>query len=265
MDAERVFPDYNDPQFIHHLCRYHFAGQFADGRHVLDNGCGMGYGADYLSKFALSVTGVDISEDAVNYAIKTYRHPNLTFRQMNSTELKFKNESFDMAVSFEIIEHLSPYECNKYLKEIKRVVKKGGIILISTPNNDTASLHLKSMGISICQHHINNLGIREFKKLLNSHFESFEIYGQSLRGSLLYTFLRYIDIFNLRLRILAPSQRDAIYRTLVPAGFKRGMDAPKKRQPSPIKTFGDRSVEDYVIRGYMLRQCQTFIAVCRLK
>jgi len=244
MTLERVLPDYSDPQFIHHLCRYQFAERYVRGKNVLDDGCGNGYGADYLSKTASSVTGVDISEDAIGYASNNYNRSNLIFRQMDSACLQFKDETFDTAVSFEVIEHLSPVDCESYIKEIKRVVKKGGIILISTPNHDTARIHLKSEGISICPHHINNLVAKEFKRLLKPHFNSFAIYGQRLKGSFIYSFLRTLDIFNLRLRLFSPSQREAFYVS---------MDMKKNNNPK---------TEDYVISRYMIHQCQTFVAVC---
>jgi len=244
---ERVIPDSNDTQFIHHVVRYNFAEKFVAGKLVLDNGCGTGYGAHLLSMSALSVTGVDISEDAINFALENYNRQNLTFKQMDSTSLQFDNEAFDIAVSFEIVEHLSPYDCNKYLNEMKRVVKKDGLILISTPNHDTARLHLKSVDIPICPHHINNMGIRVFKKMVKSHFDSFQIYGQQLKGSLFYTVLRSLDILNLRLRLFSPSSREFFYKAM------------------EIKKESQLKIEDYIIRSYMIRQCQTLIAICKRK
>ena len=105
---------------------------------VLDDGCGSGYGSYYLAaNGAKEVVGIDVAADAVEYAKTRYIHENLEFVQMNSTELSFGDESFDVVTSFQVIEHIE--DADKFLQQMPRVLKSGGIALISTPNKQTYS------------------------------------------------------------------------------------------------------------------------------
>ncbi len=55
-----------------HVQRYIFAGEYAKGKSVLDIACGTGYGSSILNKAgATIVTGVDISNEAIEFAIST--------------------------------------------------------------------------------------------------------------------------------------------------------------------------------------------------
>ena len=65
---------------LEHLHRYAIALSFATGKSVLDIASGEGYGSNLLAKVANSVIGVDISTDAISYAINRYPRKNLEFR-----------------------------------------------------------------------------------------------------------------------------------------------------------------------------------------
>src|SRR5436305_9149732 len=78
----RVIPGQVDPDLMNeHLARYAFAARLARGKHVLDAGCGAGYGSAELAKTAAWVLGTDQSADAVSFARENYRSPNLHFAQ----------------------------------------------------------------------------------------------------------------------------------------------------------------------------------------
>ena len=67
--GERVIPGEVDADLWNeHVARYAFAARFARGRRVLDVGCGSGYGADVLAREAREVLGIDIADDAIDYA-----------------------------------------------------------------------------------------------------------------------------------------------------------------------------------------------------
>src|SRR5260370_283810 len=67
--GERVIPDQVEPDlWSEHLARYAFAQRYAAGKHVLDCGCGTGYGTFELGQAAAEVTGLDLSCDAIEYA-----------------------------------------------------------------------------------------------------------------------------------------------------------------------------------------------------
>lgn len=123
-----------DPVEQIHVARYEFAAPYATGKTVLDIATGIGYGAHLLASrgAAGSVTGVDISAEAIRTAGERYRHPALCYRLIVPGPLPFEERSFDTVVSFETIEHTA--DPALFLSEIRRVLRPGGTLVISTPN-----------------------------------------------------------------------------------------------------------------------------------
>jgi SAM-dependent methyltransferase len=139
--GERIIPGLADinPLFEEHLARYFFAGKFAQGRSILDLGCGTGYGSYYLSERGPRfVVGTDIAAEAIQYACLQYNAPNLVFAQCDAVRLPFRSQAIDLVVSFEVIEHLQPVK--SYLTEISRVLTDEGWLIGSTPNKLVYSL-----------------------------------------------------------------------------------------------------------------------------
>jgi len=100
------------------------------GKTVLDVGCGDGVLSYLLSKKGLTVSGVDYTSDAVEFA-KEKTQGNIEFKVGNVYEIPWADNSFDVVVSSDVIEHLD--DVDKYIGEIKRVLKKDGICVLSTP------------------------------------------------------------------------------------------------------------------------------------
>jgi ubiquinone/menaquinone biosynthesis C-methylase UbiE len=157
-----------------HRARYRFARGFVKGKDVLDAGCGNGYGSMTLLKgSAKSVTGVDISEESIAGAKSHYAAPNLSFRLGDLQKLPFSKSSFDVIIAFEIIEQVPEFE--KVLQEFRRVLRPGGILIISTLNAsapvdaETAANPYLRRGFSP----------NEFVNLLKRFYQPpFELYGQ---------------------------------------------------------------------------------------
>lgn len=106
------------------------------GSYILDIGCGGGGKTAYIAKNydVGKIYGIDISANFIEKAKKFSKSLNLTnieFLLCNAENLPFPDESFDFVILFDTFEHLkNPI---KVLKEIKRVIKKGGEVLISFP------------------------------------------------------------------------------------------------------------------------------------
>lgn len=97
---------------------------------VLDIGCGTGHNSMLIAAKGHRVTGVDISENA----IERYRANGFTGRTMDIERgLAFADESFDLAFCSEVIEHLVRPE--RFAMEIHRVLRPGGQLVLSTPNS----------------------------------------------------------------------------------------------------------------------------------
>ena len=131
--GERVIPgQVNDDLWSEHVARYAFARRYAEGQRVLDAGCGTGYGSAELAQSAAEVTGVDISSDAIEYAVANYPIPGLRFLESSCTAVPFPDESFDLLVAFEVIEHLTDYRA--FLDECGRLLTRNGLFIVSSPN-----------------------------------------------------------------------------------------------------------------------------------
>jgi SAM-dependent methyltransferase len=131
--GERVIPgQVNDDLWSEHVARYAFARRYADGKRVLDAGCGTGYGSAELAQAAATVTGVDISADAIEYASASYPIPGLRFLESSCIAMPVPPESVDLVIAFEVIEHLTDYRA--FLNECARVLTREGLLIVSSPN-----------------------------------------------------------------------------------------------------------------------------------
>jgi len=157
-----------------HLARYRFASRFVKGLRVLDVASGSGYGSYLLFKSgAKEVVGVDVDQQAVNYSNRTYHGENLSFVVGDAENLRFKKDRFDVVVSFETIEHLPNHL--KYIQEIKRVLAKNGLFIMSTPDKDIYRAY--NLGVNN-QYHVSEMRRNEIIEFLNSHFTNARFYGQ---------------------------------------------------------------------------------------
>ena len=119
-------PEWNEENLerILKFCRDKIQGR------VLDVGCGDGFfTAQILQRFNLkNVYGLDISSKAVDLA--RLKHPEINFQQSALNHIPEETNSIDSITMIEVIEHLVDIEGT--LKELFRVMKPGGILLIAT-------------------------------------------------------------------------------------------------------------------------------------
>lgn len=94
---------------------------------ILDVGCGTGGNLPLLQRWG-AVKGVDISEQALRFC----REIGFTdLHQLSADKLTFIEESFDLVTAFDLLEHLD--DDSKTLKELFRVCKKGGMLMLTVP------------------------------------------------------------------------------------------------------------------------------------
>ncbi len=157
---------------LEHLARYGLAEGNND-QTVLDIGCGSGHGSNLLAGKFKKVFGVDVSAEAIEYAKKNWQLNNIEFAVGSGTEIPFPGGQFDIVVAYEVFEHICDWQ--KFLSEIKRVLKPGGLVYISTPNKTLYSPGTKK---PINPHHCFEMTIPEFKNALEKFFTIEKFYGQ---------------------------------------------------------------------------------------
>jgi SAM-dependent methyltransferase len=172
--GERFTPECVREIRYEHFHRYAFALERVRGQRVLDAACGEGYGSSLLARTAASVTGVDISEEAIRHARARYSAENLEFQSADCLSLPFPDDAFDSVVSFETLEHLE--DQHGLLAEFRRVLKPKGFLLISTPDK---AVYTDRQG-NRNDFHVAELYREEFEALLADYFPAVRLWGQKL-------------------------------------------------------------------------------------
>jgi 2-polyprenyl-3-methyl-5-hydroxy-6-metoxy-1,4-benzoquinol methylase len=104
---------------------------------VLDVGCGEGRFAAALAGAGASVVGIDVAEEPLRRARE--RHPELELHRVAEAEaLPFADSSFDLVWAGEVIEHVA--DTSAWLSELRRVLRSGASLLLSTPENGRIEL-----------------------------------------------------------------------------------------------------------------------------
>lgn len=174
--GERYIPIVSGELGCEHMNRYYFAVNQIDMKDkvVLDIASGEGYGANILSKTAKYVYGIDISIEAIEHAKKNYNRENLEFIHGDALLIPMENNSVDILVSFETIEHIEKQQ--EMIDEMKRVLTQDGILIISSPDK------LRFTDLTGDKHdfHVKELYYSEFKELINKNFSKTHFFNQKI-------------------------------------------------------------------------------------
>ncbi len=170
--GERFIPGIKGAIALEHIHRYIMARELAASKVVLDIACGEGYGSAILGQVAKHVMGIDVSPDAVAHAIQRYGRDNIEFREGSCAEIPLDNNCVDLVVSFETIEHLHQHDA--MLREIRRVLRQDGILIISSPEKFEYSILPRYCN----PYHVKELYRHEFEELIGSNFSHVLVFGQ---------------------------------------------------------------------------------------
>lgn len=96
---------------------------------LLDAGCGTGGMLSALTRYG-TATGLDLSRDALRFARK---RNDAALTRGSVTNLPFTDDSFDLVTSFDVLYHLSVRDDVEALREIARVIRPGGTLLVRVP------------------------------------------------------------------------------------------------------------------------------------
>lgn len=168
---------YNDV-LEEHLERYKLATHYVKDKIVLDAACGAGYGSKMIATSgAKFVTAVDISSESLKNAEKAYYDKNINFIQGDVNQLPFDDETFDVVISFETIEHIK--DGSKWIRESSRLLKEEGIFIVSTPNRNVTNPGTFFYEKPLNPYHQYEYNIQEFIGELTKEYDIVDIYGQT--------------------------------------------------------------------------------------
>mmetsp|Transcript_21408 Transcript_21408/g.47455 ORF Transcript_21408/g.47455 Transcript_21408/m.47455 type:complete len:296 (+) Transcript_21408:84-971(+) len=117
---------------------------------VLDAGCGGGLISNSLARRGHNITGIDISVGALDYARDTARAEgleNARFEMGSLYELPYASHSFDAVVCSDVLEHIT--DLKSVLRELRRVLRPGGLLLVDTINRTWLSLLVAVFGAEV--------------------------------------------------------------------------------------------------------------------
>lgn len=166
-NLERLTPDlveeddsFNREALKLHLERYGFAKEHLRGSRILDCACGVGYGTKILATGPINdkrVTGVDVSEEAIQYARKRYDDPNIDFFAADGATFR-SDHAFDTIVTLETIEHLP--DPVAFIANLVSLVADNGRIIASVPITPSVDGN---------PYHLHDFTNRSFRRMFTTH------------------------------------------------------------------------------------------------
>lgn len=175
LHGENVSPEVPNDLFRAHESIYHFASAFAQGRRVLDLGCGSGYGASILQAGgASSVIAVDADPKNIAYARTRFETDSVRFRLCDAGELVL-DRPVDLIVASNMLEHL--VDTPAVIERLTRFLSPGGVLVAAVPPiTDENSLRENQRN----PFHRTNLYVGEWMDLFRRHFGSVRLFAHDL-------------------------------------------------------------------------------------
>lgn len=133
--GERTVPGiwHENYWFRRHEIAYLYVAPILPAGLVVEAGSGEGYGSQILASHGADVVGIDYDEQATAHQHRTY--PHLGVVRGNLVALPLRTSSVDAFVSMQTVEHL--WDQDAFLVEAVRVTRRGGPVVVSTPNKLT--------------------------------------------------------------------------------------------------------------------------------
>jgi ubiquinone/menaquinone biosynthesis C-methylase UbiE len=181
---ERLANDPTSELWGEHRSRYRFAAQFVAGQRVLDVACGSGFGLELLSEAGARPLGVDYAGETLLEVRRNLPHSSLL--RADAMRLPLQSASIDQVVSFETIEHVP--DARALVHEVRRVLKQGGRLVLSTPNRAFGPLERHTAN----RFHVQEFTADELRDLLGECFSQVWLFGQ--RPSNAYRYVPYLMV-----------------------------------------------------------------------
>jgi 2-polyprenyl-3-methyl-5-hydroxy-6-metoxy-1,4-benzoquinol methylase len=264
--GERIVPetDIHNPEkaliLLTHLKSYELALSEAKDKIVLDYGCGEGYGANILAQRAKRVFAVDSSAEVINEAKQKYPAENIEFKFVDpdvGISSVFAENSFDMIVSFQVIEHIS--DPARYLSQIYDLLKPEGKFYLTTPN---ASQRLLPFQKPWNQFHIKEYTHDSLYEALNKHFLKIKIEGITSSENLLQIERKRTNrnkwiLFPFTNMLIPEKLRQFFLSTIKKVTLQ---NKPKAKDKN--KSVVSASKEEVFLTSSRIDKCPNFFAAC---
>ncbi|OLT61623.1 class I SAM-dependent methyltransferase [Moorena bouillonii] len=130
-DELNLLPEDEKNRYFIHLYAHTLSQVELSGRDILEIGSGRGGGSEWIARTqnVSSMTGLDLSDSAVNLCNKNHKVPNLAFKQGDAEQLPFPDKSFDIVLNVESCHHYP--NLGTFLQEVKRVLRPGGYLCLA--------------------------------------------------------------------------------------------------------------------------------------
>lgn len=162
-------------------------------KRVLEIGSGPGRNAIYMAKQGCSVTALDISEKAIEWAIEraNEQQVNLDFHCVSLFDFEFEPHSYDFIYDCGMFHHLAPHRRLTYLDIIKKALKKGGHFgivcfntegALDTPDWEVYKERSLKGGIGYTEERLKEVFVGDFNiiefRRMNKIVQSDELFGE---------------------------------------------------------------------------------------
>jgi len=167
-----------DPKrFAFVLSRYKFVGemisQYAHKKiKILELGCSEGIGLPLLTQNATEYLGIDLDNEAIDYARKNWKNNNINFECCNFLQIKL-DRTFDVVLSLDVVEHIEPEFENQYFSTIVENMSKEGIVFVGTPNVTSAPYASEASQVG----HVNLFDQKRLQETMENYFRKIFIFA----------------------------------------------------------------------------------------
>ncbi len=143
--------------------RYKYCNQFIKDKDVIDIPTGTGWGTEYLVGYK-SLIGMDISKESIEFAQQRYGNKKRSFIPGDMQKIPAIDSTADAILCLEGFEHVDRATGKKFIEEAKRVLKPGGLVILTCPVEN------EDGGTSGNPYHLVEYPEKELFEILNMNF-----------------------------------------------------------------------------------------------